>query len=821
MSDVTIKQLSKLVHTTPERLLKQLKEAGVSVSDDETQIITDAEKRTLLMHLKEAHRKSDLGEKKQQTPLTLKRKKTGVIKQKGRSSVTVEFRSKLSYTRRAPHSLPKETSEEQFTQRTASVKKPEPIAKSNQESENTLKETAVSVVETTSGKISASHISHIKERDIKNSLATPLPSPSKNSRKRLSRSRSKQNLEKTREKEREALHNNISKGKGQSLRRKKKVESVLLEQNISKSIPPKEVPLPETITIANLAQKMSVKAAEVIKIMMNMGAMATINQVIDRETATILIKKMGHKPVALREKRREGDWLSGGVASSLGDAAQRAPVVTVMGHVDHGKTSLLDYIRRTKVSASEAGGITQQIGAYHVNTKQGMITFLDTPGHEAFTAMRARGAQCTDIIVLVVAADDGVMPQTIEAIQHAHAAKVPIVVAINKIDKSEADPDRIKTLLSQHDLVPEDWGGDVIFQTISAKTGIGIDALLDSILLQAEMLELKAPNQGLASGIVLESKLDKSRGPIASVLVTQGELRKGDIVLAGREYGRVRAMFGENSLPRELAGPSMPVEILGLSGTPMAGDDIRVVQNERKARQITQFRKEKYRDIRLAQQQAAKLDNFFTRKASSENTLHIVLKADAQGSLEAITEALNKLSTEEVKVNITGGGVGGINESDINLAIASHAVLLGFKVRADASSRALAAKSSVDLRYYSIIYNLINEIKDALSGMLAPKIKEKTTGLARVREVFRSSKLGAIVGCIVTEGVVKLNVPIRVLRDDVVIYQGELESLRRFKEDATEVRSGTECGIGVKNYNDIKVGDQIEVYETIKVARKL
>ena len=493
-----------------------------------------------------------------------------------------------------------------------------------------------------------------------------------------------------------------------------------------------------------------------------------------------------------------------------------------MGHVDHGKTSLLDYIRKAHVTDTEAGGITQHIGAYHVTTEKGMITFLDTPGHEAFTAMRARGARCTDIVILVVAADDGVMPQTIEAIQHAKAAGVPIVVAVNKIDKEEAEPDNIKTQLSQYEVVPEEWGGEHMFQHISAKTGEGVETLLDSVLLQAEVLELKAVPVGKAKGIVVESRLDKGRGPVATVLVTRGELRKGDVILVGKEYGRVRAMVGDNGKACLLAGPSMPVEVLGLSGTPMAGDDAQVVKDERRAREIALFRQGKYRDVRLAKRQAARLDNIFDNAVKGQvQVLNMVLKADVQGSMEAIVESLNKLSTDEVKVSFIASGVGGITESDVNLALASSAILIGFNVRADASARSLVEKEGVDLRYYSIIYNLIDEIKTAMSGLLSPEVKEKILGLAEVREVFKSSKLGAVAGCMVIEGTVKRSSPIRVLRDNIVIYEGELESLKRFKDDAQDVRNGMECGIGVKHYNDIKVGDQIECYERIEVSRSL
>lgn len=585
----------------------------------------------------------------------------------------------------------------------------------------------------------------------------------------------------------------------------------------------KEVGIPESITVAELAKKMSVKPAEVIKTMMGMGAMVTINQMIDQDTAVLLVEEMGHKVRRIDDEALEDEMLlSGSTSAEPAELAPRAPVVTIMGHVDHGKTSLLDYIRRSKVTTTEAGGITQHIGAYHVTTDKGMITFLDTPGHEAFTAMRARGAKCTDIVILVVAADDGVMPQTQEAITHAKAAGVPIVVAVNKIDKLEADPEKIRTALTQFEVIPEDWGGEHIFQDISAKTGQNVDALLDSVLLQAEMLDLQAEPTGPAKGLVIESRLDKGRGPVASILVTSGELSQGDVILAGREFGRVRAMISDTGQRCDKVGPSMPVEVLGLSATPVAGDEVLVVKDERRAREIALFRQGKYREVKLARRQAIRLENVFENIGKGETqTLNVVLKADVQGSMEAITESLTKLSTSEVKVNFVASAVGGITESDVNLAIASDAIVIGFNVRADASAKALIDNEGVDLRYYSIIYNLIDEVKAAMTGLLAPEEQENIIGLAEVRDVFRSSKFGAVAGCMIVDGVVKRNAPIRVLRNNVVIYEGELESLRRFKDDVADVRNGMECGIGVKNYNDIKAGDQIECYERVMIARTL
>jgi translation initiation factor IF-2 len=580
----------------------------------------------------------------------------------------------------------------------------------------------------------------------------------------------------------------------------------------------REVLIPESITVAELAQKMSVKAAEVIKTMMSLGTMVTINQMIDQDTALVVVEEMGH-----RAKLTRADAIEEGLNETGGneaDLAARAPIVTIMGHVDHGKTSLLDYIRSASVAAGEAGGITQHIGAYRVDTPHGQITFLDTPGHEAFTAMRARGAKVTDIVVLVVAADDGVMPQTEEAIKHSRAAAAPMIVAVNKIDKSGADAERIKQELSIRNVVAEEWGGDTQFVPVSAKTGQGVDDLLEAISVQAEVLELKAAPHGPAKGVVIESRLDRGRGPVATVLVQRGELRRGDVLLTGTEFGRVRAMVDAAGRPIDAAGPSEPVEVLGLSGTPNAGDEATVVDDERKAREIAIFRQEKDRESKLARQQAAKLENVFSQMKEGEvATLKIMIKADVQGSAEAISEALTRLSNDEVKVEVISSGVGGINESDVNLAFASRAFMVGFNVRADGAARRLVDEEGLDLRYYSVIYDVIDDVKAAVTGMLAPEIRETIVGVAEVRDVFRSSKLGAIAGCIVSTGIVKRNNPIRVLRENVVIYEGELESLRRFKDDVNEVKAGIECGIGVKNYNDVKPGDQIEVYERTVVAR--
>ncbi len=579
-----------------------------------------------------------------------------------------------------------------------------------------------------------------------------------------------------------------------------------------------EVGIPETITVADLALKMSVKAAKVVKALMGLGMMATVNESLDQDTAVLVVEQMGHKYKLLQENALEVAVIE---EQEGGKQVSRAPVVTIMGHVDHGKTSLLDYIRRTKVASGESGGITQHIGAYNVAVDKGNITFLDTPGHEAFTAMRARGATCTDIVILVVAADDGVMPQTIEAINHAKAAGVPIIVAVNKIDKPESDVEKIKTDISHHGVVPEDWGGENMFVPVSAKTGVGVDSLLESVLLQAEVLELTSVIDVLARGVVLESRIDKNRGVVASVLVQKGTLSSGNIVLAGSEYGRVRSMFNEISKKVKEAGPSMPVEILGLSGTPKAGDDFIVVKEERKAREVAEYRKHKTKEQKQQQLNAVNLENIFEAAANEAQKLNIILKADVQGSQEAIIESLNKIATDEIQVEFVATSLGGINESDVNLALASSAIIFGFNTRAELNAKRLAEQEGVEIRYYSVIYDLIDDIKQSLSGMLKPEIRENIIGTAEVRDVFKSPKFGAIAGCMVIDGNIKRNLPIRVIRDGTVIYEGVLESLRHFKDDVSDVRQGKECGIGVKNYNDVKTGDQIEVYEKVEIARKL
>ena len=581
-----------------------------------------------------------------------------------------------------------------------------------------------------------------------------------------------------------------------------------------------EVSVPETISVGDLAHKMAVKATEVIKCLMKMGQMCTINQMLDQDTAMLVVEEMGHKAMAAKPDDPEA-LLGEMLEQETAEALPRPPVVTIMGHVDHGKTSLLDYIRRAKVAAGEAGGITQHIGAYHVTTPRGIVTFLDTPGHEAFTAMRARGAQATDIVILVVAADDGVMPQTKEAIAHSKAAGVPLVVAINKIDKPEANPDRVTQELAQNDVLPEDWGGDVPFCPVSAKTGQGVDELLENVLLQAEMLELKAPKDGLAKGLVVESRLDKGRGAVASILVQSGTLRRGDVVLAGAEFGRVRAMINEHGKAVTEAGPSIPVEIQGLSGVPQAGDEIMVLPDERKAREIALFRQGKYRDVKLAKKQAAKLESIFSDANGDVKSLALIVKADVQGSQEAIVQAMQKLSTDEVRVQVVHAAVGGISENDINLALASQAVIIGFNVRADANARKLAEVEGIDLRYYNIIYDAIEDVKAAMSGMLTPEKRETMLGMVEIRQCIRVPKVGMVAGCKVLEGVVRRSTSARLLRDSVVIWTGELASLRHFKDDVREVKAGLECGLSLKGYDDIKEGDQLEIFEVTEVARTL
>ncbi len=841
MAGVTVKQLADVLGVPPERLLSQLDKAGMTFESPD-QTVSDKEKQKLLEFLRSAHG-STQGASTEPRKVTLRRKTVSELKvpssSQGRTvgrtkTVNVEVRKKRTYVKRSEAlaedaerikaekaRMDQERLEEQRRASEAEEQRRQREAEEARareaEAERKAAEEARRLEE------EREKVTRLQKEAVASAVAAPpAPAPAATD-KRSKRGAGKDKATKYGRKE---LHVDASK----SGRRKKKgrgarrtaVTAASGEHAFEKPTAPivREVAIPESITVAELAQKMAVKAAEVIKVMMNMGTMATINQVLDQETASIVVEEMGHTVKLVKDNAIEEGLVA--ADESGAEEVTRAPAVTIMGHVDHGKTSLLDYIRKAKVAAGEAGGITQHIGAYQVDTPHGQITFLDTPGHAAFTAMRARGAKATDIVVLVVAADDGVMPQTREAIQHAKAAGVPMIVAVNKIDKEDAQPDRVKQELVAEEVVPEDWGGDTQFVNVSALTGEGVDALLEAISMQAELLELKAVKTGPARGVVIEARLDKGRGPVATVLVQSGTLKKGDVLLAGHEYGRVRALLDENSKPVKEAGPATPVEVLGLSGTPSAGDEVVVVANERKAREVALFRQGKYRDVKLARQQKAKLESMFSQmEAGKVNTLNLVIKADVQGSAEALSESLTKLSTDEVRVNIVSAGVGGINESDVNLAVASEAIIIGFNVRADASAKRLIEEEGVDLHYYSVIYDVIEEIKSSMSGMLAPEFKEQIIGLAEVRDVFRSPKLGAIAGCMVIEGTVKRNNPIRVLRDNVVIYEGELESLRRFKDDVQEVRAGTECGIGVKNYNDVKPGDQIEVFEQVKVERSL
>jgi len=833
MSDVTVKQFAEVVGVPVDKLMTQLSEAGMgfNAADD---TITDKQKMQLLDHLRLSHGKNKEETKSGPRKITLRRKSKSelhVTGSQGKSrTVNIEVRKKRTYVKRTDVLEEEErVRQEELARQEAAENtlRQEEEARLKEEQDTKAKEEEVIRLKAEEeARLKAEEDERLRlEMEKAKQEALAASDTDNRSKDKPAKDKKKRKDDKSSTRYgRKELH--VSGGKPSRRNKKGKKRSVTVatssEHGFEKPVAPitYEVTLPESITVADLAQKMSIKAAEVIKVLMNMGSMVTINQVLDQETATIVVEELGHTVKLIHDEAIEDELII--IEQSDAPLVQRAPVVTIMGHVDHGKTSLLDYIRSSRVAAGEAGGITQHIGAYHVDTDKGMITFLDTPGHAAFTSMRARGANATDIVVIVVAADDGVMPQTKEAVQHARAANVPIIIAVNKIDKEDAQPDKVKQELSQEDVVPEDWGGDVMFVNVSAHTGEGIDDLLDTISLQAEVLELKAPVDASAQGIVIESRLDKGRGTVASILVQQGTLRKGDVLLAGKEYGRVRAIIDENGQQIESAGPSIPVEVLGLSGAPDAGEDALVVKDERKAREVSSMRQSKFREIKLANQQKAKLENMFTHMETGHvSTMNVLVKADVQGSVEAINSSLNNLSTDEVKVNIVSSGVGGINESDVNLAIAGGSVIFGFNVRADVTARRMIEDEGVDLHYFSVIYDLIDEVKGAMSGMLSPEIREEIVGLAEVRDVFRSSALGAIAGCLVTEGTVKRNNPIRVLRDNVVIYEGELESLRRFKDEANEVKSGVECGIGVKNYNDIQAGDQIEVFVRVEVQRKL
>ena len=828
MADVSVTQFADVVGISVDRLLEQLNEAGVKVSSAEA-TITDEEKMTLLGFLKAKHESA--GTSSEPKKITLNRKSTSELKVTGthgkNKSVIVEVRKKRTYVKRSVIQEEEEAkAAEEKAKRDAIEAERQAIKDEEKRQLDEVQAQRQAVIDEEERVKAAAAEEKVrlaaeeaarKEAEEQAKKQAEAPSTDK-------RGKGKKSDKADTRYGRKEIHlkaGNVSNRKKKKPRRRGGVVEASEEHGFQKPTAAivHEVAIPETITVAELALRMSVKSNEVIKVLMNLGSMVTINQVLDQETSALVVEEMGHTYKLIKD-----DAIEESLQESVEDleVVTRAPVVTIMGHVDHGKTSLLDYIRKAKVAAGEAGGITQHIGAYHVATDNGEITFLDTPGHEAFTAMRARGAGVTDIVIVVVAADDGVMPQTREAIQHAKAGDVPIIIAINKIDKEGADPDRVKNELSQEGVIAEDWGGDTIFVNVSAHTGEGVDSLLESLLLTAEVLELKAVKDAPAKGAVIESRLDKGRGPVATILVQQGTLKKGDILLAGLEYGRVRSLMNEHGEELAEAGPSIPVQVLGLSGTPGAGDEATVVANERKAREVATHRQAKSRDVKLARQQAAKLENMFNQMEEGDvSTVNVVLKTDVKGSAEAIVDSLHKLSTDEVKVVIVASGVGGITESDANLAMASGAILIGFNVRADAVAKRLINEESINLHYYSVIYDLIDEVKGAMSGMLAPEFKEEIVGLAEVRDVFKSPKIGAIAGCMVTEGTVKRSNPIRVLRDNVVIYEGELESLRRFKDDVNEVKSGTECGIGVKNYNDVKPGDQIEVYERVEVARTL
>jgi translation initiation factor IF-2 len=856
MSDVTVKELAETVGTPVDRLLQQMGAAGLP-QKKEVDRVDDEQKKVLLAYLKTSHGESTSAPKK----ITLKRKVTTTLKTGGGSkakTISIEVRKKRTYVKRdeaevnptAPQveaapvvedraarradedakleaarlkAAEEKAQQEKASQAKLAEKKADKPAKNNKPS-STEKVATVADAEATMAKDDrvADKKKHEKSRPSGPRLEdgqanAPRKAGHKKGGVKTEVQRSSQHRTGNKHQQMlDALDDN-----GGSRRRRPKKMKKSTEHQFEKPTAPviRDVELGEAITVAELAGKMSAKSAEVVKILFKMGVMATVNQILDQDTAILVIEEMGHTYRIVNENALEDTMME---VAYTGELASRAPVVTVMGHVDHGKTSLLDYIRETRVTAGESGGITQHIGAYHVESTRGMITFLDTPGHAAFTAMRARGAKATDVVILVVAADDGVMPQTIEAIQHAKAAGVPLVVAINKMDKEAADPERVTNELSQHDVIPESWGGDTQFIQVSAHTGQGIDELLEAISLQAELLELKAHHTGPGKGVVIESSLDKGRGAVATVLVQAGTLKRGDIVLAGTFYGRVRALFDEAGKPLDAAGPSIPCEILGLNGTPGAGDEFVVTESERAARDVADLRSSRTKDAAHAMQQAAKLDALFANVGDNEvRVLNVVLKADVRGSLEAINGALMKIGNEEVRVNIVAGGVGAISESDANLAITAGAVVFGFNVRATGKARDVIERGGLDLRYYNVIYDLIDDVKAALSGMLSPDLREDIVGLAEVRDVFNSPKFGQVAGCMVIEGTVYRNKKIRVLRDEVVIYEGELESLRRFKDDVQDVRQGMECGIGVKNYNDVKAGDKIEVFDVKEVARTI
>ncbi|TVP58930.1 MAG: translation initiation factor IF-2 [Halomonadaceae bacterium] len=845
MAEVTVKQLADDVGAPVDRLLRQFEEAGLS-KRAENDVVTDDEKQTLLAFL----RKSPAADSGEPRKITLKRKTTTTLKAGGGANrgktVNVEVRKKRTYVKKAEDAGPEEAAQEAVAEEVETQAPQAEVAASEGPAEQTpnAEVTAEVPAESPAEAPAAPADKPVAAEAPEEAPEVNVPPPEKENRKAHKKKKTRRDMDDDEAKPK-------TKGKAALKTDKVRVEDELaaldddstsepdaapgrkpLRSKARKKVREKrhvferptkpmvhEVEVGETITVADLAQKMAVKSGQVIKTLMKMGVMVTINQPLDQETALLLVEEMGHKAKAVRDNALEEEVLNRITYSD--EATPRAPVISVMGHVDHGKTSLLDYIRKTKVAAGESGGITQHIGAYHVETDHGMITFLDTPGHAAFTEMRARGASSTDIVILVVAADDGVMPQTKEAVQHARSAGVPIVVAVNKMDKEGADPDRVKNELAALDVIPEEWGGDTQFIHVSAHSGEGIDTLLEALLLQAEVLELKAVPNGPAQGVVVESSMEKGRGAVATLLIQNGTLKKGDVVVAGMYYGRIRAITDETGKQIKSAGPALPVAVLGLNGTPNAGDDFVNVEDEKKAKELAEFRQIKEREQRLHRQQAAKLENLFENMGKEEvRTLNIVVKTDVQGSLEAIIKALQEIGNEEVAVKIISSGVGGLAETDINLAMATNAVVFGFNVRATPAAKKLVEQEKVDLRYYSIIYNMIDDVRAALTGMLAPEFREDIVGIADVRDTFRSPKFGQVAGCMVTEGTVYRNKPIRVLRDNVVIFEGQLQSLRRFKDDVPEVRNGVECGIGVKGY-DVKVGDQIEVFERTEVQRKL
>jgi translation initiation factor IF-2 len=851
MSKVTVSQLADVLGVDSAKLLTQLKDAGIDASNGDDEVSND-DKKKLLAYLRASHGKVE-SDATAPRKVTLRRKSVSELRVSGSGpraatrTVNVEVRKRRTYVKREvvqeqmgtgdserekakqllEESRAKRAAEEQARLEAEEKVRQEQEAKARKEAEEVARKEAEEQsrreAEERAQQEEARRRAEDEKRRKEEERVRKLAEEQRRREKEKSRAKGKQKPA-TRYGRKE-LH--VAKGAAARRRkpglRARPSSSRPSEHGFSKPTAPvtREVAVPEAITVADLAKQMAIKASEVIKVLMQMGIMVTINQSLDQDTAILVVEEMGHTAKPAEEKDIEREL----IAEETGDEGEgepRPPVVTVMGHVDHGKTSLLDFIRHAHVADGEAGGITQHIGAYHVKTERGIITFLDTPGHAAFTAMRARGAQATDIVILVVAADDGVMPQTKEAIQHARAAGTPIIVAVNKIDRPDADPDRVKTELSKEEVIPEDWGGEDIFVNVSAKTGEGIDALLENVLLQAEVMELTAVADTRARGVVVESSLDKGRGPIATLLIQQGTLKRGDMILAGQEYGRVRAMFNESGEVIQEAGPSMPAVVQGLSGVPAAGDEMLAVANERKAREAASQRQEKERETRLARQQAAKLQNLFDSMGKDEQvSVNLLIRADVQGSVEALRDALTRLSNDDVTVNVVASGVGAITENDASLAQASNAIIIGFNVRADATARKVIQEHELDLHYYSVIYDAIDEVKKAISGLLGTEVREQIIGLAEVKDVFRSSKLGAIAGCLVVEGVVRRHNPIRVLRDNVVIFEGELESLRRFKDDVNEVQSGTECGIGVKMYNDVKPDDHIECFERVEVARTL